>query len=143
MHWKKFFSYRFIAAEELDGKEITLTIIGVTTDEVYSPTARAKEKKAALKFKETDKMVILNATNARKITEILGSPQVETWTGKRITLYPLAIQAFGQNIEAIRIKKATGQETVPNLKQIVHDDEPEPETVELEFNDTNELEDKS
>jgi hypothetical protein len=90
MHWKKFFSYKFIAAEELDGKEITLTIIGVTTDEVYSPTARAKEKKAALKFKETDKMVILNATNARKITEILGSPQVETWTGKRITLYPLA-----------------------------------------------------
>ena len=128
-HWKKFFDYRFISAEELDGKEVILTIAGVTTDEVYSQSARAKEKKAALKFKETDKMVILNATNARAITTILGTPQVENWTGKRICLYPVAIQAFGQNVEAIRIKKvpasAPATTTAPALKQIEFDNVPE------------------
>ena len=126
-HWKKFFDYRFISAEELDGKEVILTISGVTTDEVYSQSARAKEKKAALKFKETDKMVILNATHARTITPILGTPQVEQWTGKRICLYPVAIQAFGQNVEAIRIKKvpasAPATTAAPQLKQIEYDNE--------------------
>jgi len=125
-HWKKFFSYKFISAEELDGKEVILTIAEITTDEVYSQSARAKEKKAALKFRETDKMVILNATNARKITEIMGTPQVENWIGKRICLYPLAIQAFGQNVDAIRIKNvpaSSPKETpVPEFKQIVFDD---------------------
>lgn len=127
-HWKKYFDYRFISAEELDGKEVILTITGIERDEVYSPTARAKEKKAALKFKETEKLVILNATNARKITEILGSAQVETWFGKRICLYPLAIQAFGQNVDAIRIKKvpasAPKDTPAPEFKQIEFDNPP-------------------
>ena len=126
-HWKKYFDYRYISAEELDGKEIVLTIAGVETGEVYSPTARAKEKKATLKFKETEKQIVLNATNARMISTVLGSPQVETWVGKKITLYPVAIQAFGQNVEAIRIKKAKQDqpEVKPELKQIEFDNEQE------------------
>lgn len=129
-HWKKFFDYRFISAEELDGKEVVLTIAGIDKDEVYSPTERAKEKKAALKFKETTKMLILNATNARKITEILGTPQVEKWVGQQICLFPVAIQAFGQNVEATRIKKAPNGAVakVPEFKQIEFDDL----TVEVE-----------
>lgn len=132
-HWKRYFDYRFISAEELDGKEVILTISGIERDEVYSVSARAKEKKAALKFKETDKMVILNATNARSITTILGTPQVEQWVGKRICLYPVAIQAFGQNVEAIRIKKvpasASKDTPSPSFKQIQYDNTPAPELV--------------
>jgi hypothetical protein len=134
-HFKKFFNYKFISAEELDGKEVILTIKGIHKDEAYSQKKQAKESVPALEFKETEKMIILNVTNARKISEILGSPQVENWTGKRICLYPVAIQAFGQNVEAIRIKKvpasAPATTPPPQLKQIEYDNEPELATSDV------------
>jgi len=140
-HWRKYYDYKFICAEELDSKEVILTITGIDKEEVYSPTKREKEQRPALKFKETPKMVILNATNARSITTILGTPQVEQWVGKRICLYPVAIQAFGQNVEAIRIKKvpasAAKDTPSPSFKQIQHDNEPAPELV---MSGTDELE---
>lgn len=125
-HWKKYFDYRFISAEELDGKEVIMTIAGIDRDEVYSQSNRAKEKKATLSFKETDKKIVLNKTNAKKITEVLGTPHVEKWIGQKITLYPTSVQGFGSNVDAIRIKKAPAGAVAskPELKQIEFDNQP-------------------
>lgn len=128
-HWRKYYDYRFICGEELDGKEVVLTITGIDKEEVYSPTNKGKEKKPALKFKETTKMLILNVTNARMISTVLGSPQIESWIGHRICLYPVAIQAFGTTTEAIRVKKVPANAPkdipAPEFKEIEFDNKPQ------------------
>jgi len=127
-HWRKYFDYRFIAAEELDGKEVNLTITTIEWDEVYSREDKKNVKKGSIKFKETPKKLVLNKTNAKKLTEIFGSGQVEDWVGKRVCLYPTSERSFGQQIDVIRVKKcrANGAELpAPELKEIEFDNAPE------------------
>ena len=46
-----------------------------------------KETVYALKFKDRQKQLILNATNRKRLVEMFGSTQVKTWIGKKIGLY--------------------------------------------------------
>jgi DNA polymerase III delta subunit len=100
-HWKKSFDYRFISAEELD-KDTTVTISAVEQDEAFN--GREKEAVTVLKFKGAKKGMILNKTNAKKISEVTGSPYIEDWIGCEITLTTATVSAFGQQVPAIRIK---------------------------------------
>jgi hypothetical protein len=100
-HWKKLFDYRFISAEEIE-KETTVTIEGIEQDEAFN--GREKEAVTVLRFKGAKKGMILNKTNAKLISSITGSPFTEDWIGKQITLTTKKVAAFGQQVEAIRIK---------------------------------------
>jgi hypothetical protein len=114
-HFKKFFDHRFISAEELDNREVILTISEVKKEEVFNMREQDKEMKAAIKFKETDKMMVLNVTNAKSIATILGTPHVEQWIGQRICLYPTAVRVGREMVSGIRIKKvpATAPKETP------------------------------
>lgn len=100
-NWKKSFDYRFLAGEDLDGKTITLTIKAVGQDEAFN--GKTKDKVVCLSFVETDKMIVLNRTNAKTITRNLGTPIVEKWKGQQIRVRPETIAAFGQQVTAIRV----------------------------------------
>ena len=100
-HWKKSFDYRFISAEELE-KNVTVTIESIDQDETFN--GKEKETVTVLKFKGAKKGMILNKTNAKKIAEVTGSPYIEDWIGQQITLTTQTVSAFGQQVEAIRIK---------------------------------------
>ena len=120
-HWKKLHDYRFLSGEELQGKEITLTIREVKSEEIYSQEAHGKELKHAVWFKETDKGIIVNATNAKAISKELGSPFIEDWIGKQITIYPARIRAFGTETEAIRVKTTQNRNAVKSLNELIPD----------------------
>ena len=63
-------------------------------------------------FKEFDKGMILNRTNARAIEKVSGSGLVEDWVGVQVTLYvEKGVKAFGDVVDALRIrdKKPTRQ----------------------------------
>ena len=101
-NWKKFFDYRFISGEDLLDKDATLTIKEIGIDEAFN--GKTKEDVVCVSFEETDKMLVLNRTNAKHLTLMFGTPSVDNWIGNKITLTCQTVQAFGQSVLAVRIK---------------------------------------
>lgn len=94
------------AAECVDSKgnpkDVTLTIKSVVIEDLQS-TDGEKEKKPIMRFVETEKKLVLNKTNAETIAEMYGT-KAEDWNGKRITVYPTKVRAFGEMMPCIRIR---------------------------------------
>lgn len=92
----------YLAAEEFQGKTVTLTITGIKK-EALRTNAGSTEDKFILTFKETPKKLVLNKTNAVTIAGQHGT-KAEAWVGKQISLYPTTCMAFGSETDCIRIK---------------------------------------
>ncbi len=115
-HWKKEFNPDFLGSWSLDGGEdIVLTIKKTGRTKVKSQQNPKGEDCFAAWFKETDKPMILNVTNCRIIGKLY-SNYIETWIGKKIQLYVKEVSAFGEVVEALRIK-----EVVPVSKSEIDD----------------------
>ena len=54
--------------------------------------------------KGAKKGMILNKTNCKIISKRLDSPYIEQWVGKSITIYAAKVRAFGEMVEALRVK---------------------------------------
>ncbi len=91
---------RFLKAGEFAGKEVTLTVAGVTIEELEGD--KGKQSKGILSFKETPKLLVLNKTNGLCIKGMFGR-DTGAWIGKRLTLFPAPID-FGDSEIAIRVK---------------------------------------
>jgi hypothetical protein len=77
----------------------------VTIDHVaFEPVGRQREMKAVVYFKGKQKGIILNKTNATKITEIAGSQETDDWDGTRIMLFATETEFSGETVECIRVK---------------------------------------
>jgi len=100
-HWRKNFDYRFLAAEELPG-EVKLTIKSIQHEKAFN--GKEEEAVPVLHFEKTEKGLVLNRTNARLIAKVLRSPYQEDWIGKEITIFPTKVKAFGDTVDAIRVK---------------------------------------
>ena len=103
-NWKKNFDYKFISAEDLEGQNRTLTIKSVGKDTAFNAKANKNEDVLVITFAETDKMMVLNRTNAKTITRNTGTPVVEKWKGVKITLTPKLITVGREDVLAIRVK---------------------------------------
>src|SRR4029079_18995688 len=90
----------YLKASDLKGNQVVVTIDRVEFEEV----GRNKEQKALIYFVGKQKGVILNKTNARKITEITGSALTEEWHGHAMVIYPTETEFAGETVECIRIK---------------------------------------
>lgn len=65
-----------------------VTIEGVEEQVVENHAKRTKDVKAIMYFAEPDvRPWIVNKTNRGKIAELLDSPYIEDWIGKKITLF--------------------------------------------------------
>lgn len=62
-----------------------------------------KKSAGALKFAGKDRMLILNATNLRVMSALFG-PDTGKWFGQWIALHVDRVSAFGQQVDAIRIR---------------------------------------
>lgn len=104
-HWKKLQNPDYMGAYALDPDKDTIgTIDRVRKEDVQSPNG-SKEECAVLHFKESDlKPLVLNVTNSKQIERLYGSPYVEDWQGKKIQLYIAQVQAFGETVDAVRIR---------------------------------------
>jgi len=111
-HWKKQFNYEYLGSYSLDGKkEIVVQVSKLSQEKVTGQQGR-KEDCFVVYFKEFDKGMILNRTNARAIEKVAGSGLVEDWVGVQVTLYvEKGVKAFGDVVDALRIrdKKPTRQ----------------------------------
>ena len=104
VHWKKLTNPDFIGAYAFEhGEEKTATIKDVRQDMVPGADGK-KEMCTIVYFKEDLKPLILNRTNAKTITKLYQTGFIDEWVGKRITMVVKNVRAFGETVEAIRIK---------------------------------------
>ena len=102
-HWKKLTDPNYIGAEILQpGQELTLVIERVVKEQVKS--AAGTNECIVAYFKGAKKGMILNKTNCKIISKRLDSPYIEQWVGKSITIYAAKVRAFGELVEALRVK---------------------------------------
>jgi len=102
MHVDLMFPSRYLKAADFEGKPVALTISEVIRDKVQMATGQ-KAEKYILRFKETDKELILNKTNAKAVAKILHEPKAVNWPGARIVLKPTTCEAFGEIVDCIRL----------------------------------------
>lgn len=114
-HWRKQDNPNYLGAYSLldgENKDLTVTIEKIVTEEVKNERGSESCRVAYLKGQ---KPMILNTTNSRTIEKIYGTPYIEDWAGKSITLYVAKIKAFGDEIECLRIRNIKVQTKLPEL----------------------------
>ena len=111
-HWKKLTNPDYLGAYILEpGQEIIATIDRVQTEQVTGPDG-SKSECIVAHFAERDiKPMILNVTNCKTITALTGSAYVEDWPGTKIQIYAAKVRAFGEMVEALRIRPTPPKES--------------------------------
>ena len=105
-HWKKLTNPDYLGAYSLEpGKDMILTIKSVENKVVTGPDNR-KEQCIVVTFVEKVKPMILNVTNAKTITKLYKTPFIEEWAGCKVQIYADKIKAFGDTVEALRIRSS-------------------------------------
>ena len=104
-HYKKLMNPDYLGAYALDpGKDLVVTIRSVANEMIIGADGK-KEECIVARFHERDiKPMILNATNCKTITKLAGSPFIENWQGMKIQLFVEKVKAFGDVVEALRIR---------------------------------------
>lgn len=103
-HWKRFVNVEYLGAYSLDeGEDKTLTIDHVEKEKVTGASGRTEECLVA-HWVEPEKGFILNRTNCKTITKVVGSPYVEDWKGKAITLYVDSTRFGSEIVECLRVR---------------------------------------
>jgi len=98
------FPSKYLKAADLpeEGSQ-TFTIEKVTVEEI----GKDKERKPVVHFDETDKAMVCNKTNWNTIVRVAGSDDSDDWRGKKISLGRAEVEAFGEMVEAIRVRTKT------------------------------------
>ncbi len=110
-HWKKWTNPDYLGAYAFQpGEEKTVTIREVKREMVFNPSGSGKEECTVAYFEEGIKPLILNVTNCKTITKVWGTPFVEDWAGRRITLKVKKISAFGEMVDAVRVSPERPEE---------------------------------
>lgn len=104
-HWKSLQQQEWIGAYALqDGEDLTLTIDTVRQEQVTGNNGK-KEVCMTIHWAEKGYLpMIVNRTNAKTITKVVGSPYIEAWRGKAITLYVDTTRLGGDIVECLRIR---------------------------------------
>jgi len=104
-HWKKLSNPNYLGAYSIeDGKDLLLTIGAVRQEEIMGTDGK-KEECIVCYFSDSDKPMILNATNAKQIQKLLNTPYIEQWAGHKIQIGSEKVKAFGDVVEALRVRK--------------------------------------
>lgn len=104
-HWKKLVNPDYLGAYALEpGQDIILTVDRVQVETVTGPDGK-KEECMVCHWREREKPMILNSTNAKMIQKLIGSPYIEDWAGHRIQIGVETVKAFGELVDALRVRK--------------------------------------
>lgn len=105
IHWRKLTNPNYLGAYSLmPGQEIVATIKRVANEMVIGPDGKKEECIVAYFIENDIKPMILNSTNCKTIQKIYKTPYIEEWQGRKIQLYVETVRAFGEMVEALRIR---------------------------------------
>ena len=119
-HWKKLTNPNYLGAYELENADdvIVATIKSVGLEQVVGTDGKREECTVA-HFVENIKPMILNVTNCKTITRLYKTPYIEEWSGRKITIFKATVKAFGETVEALRIKPEIPKVTIKPEKTFV------------------------
>lgn len=109
-HWKKLVNPDYIGAYCIEA-DTTVKILSVAREIVKGEGGKSEE--CTVLRLEGQKPFICNRTNAKTITKLYGSPYIEDWVGKLITLFPTTTKVAGETVECLRIRP-----TAPVIKSV-------------------------
>lgn len=117
-HWKKLQHPDYIGAYELmDGvnpdKELIVTISKVSREMVTG--ADGKKEECTVCHLMGQKPMILNSTNQKAMSKLFGSPFIEDWANKKMSLYVAKVKAFGETVDALRVRDKPPVIVLPEL----------------------------
>jgi len=102
-HWKKSTNPKFLGAWDLEeGSTPVVTIEKIVEEEVMN--LDGKKEPCIIAYFKGLKPMILNKTNMKAISKSVGSPKFEDWIGSDVTLFACQVKAFGDVVDALRIK---------------------------------------
>lgn len=103
-HWKKLINPDYLGAYSLyDRGDIILTIERVQVETITGPDGK-KEDCPVCFWREREKPMILNVTNMKTISKLIGSPNTDDWSGHRIMIGVERVKAFGDVCDALRVR---------------------------------------
>lgn len=104
-HWKKLHNPDYLGAYALTpGQDLITTIKSVGSEIVTGPDGK-KEECMVMHFSEKDiKPMIMNSTNSKQCQKLFKTPYIEEWAGRKIQIYIDHVKAFGEVVEALRIR---------------------------------------
>lgn len=105
VHWKATMNPDYLGAWALQpGEEPILTILSVATEKVVGSDGK-KEECTVMRYKGVGPgKMVLNVTNCKTIEKITGSPFINDWAGQQIQVYAEKVKAFGDVVDALRIR---------------------------------------
>ncbi len=122
MKLNELYPSNYLKAEDFDEGQLMI----VTIDRVEIETlGKKQEEKPVLYFQEQVKPIVMNKTNASIIGNLYGQ-ETDNWTGKRIVLFTMEVDSFGDVVRAIRVKTTAPRTGVAPVKQVA---EPEPKDL--------------
>ena len=96
------FASSLLKADDLQGKDVTVTIESVEVKAFDSKQSGGKENKLIIHFKGKDKALVCNKTNAKTISKLYGD-DTDAWLGKQIIIGPREVEFQGEMTWAIRV----------------------------------------
>lgn len=102
-HWKKFHDPDFIGAYAFQPDERKVVTIKKATQQAVK-NHKGTEQCLVVSFVEDEKPLICNVTNSKSIERVAGSAYIEDWAGVKIELFTAVVSAFGEQVEAVRVK---------------------------------------
>ena len=150
-HWKKLQNPDYLGSYDFQpGEERTVTVKDVKRQMVKGQ--EGTEEHTIVHFNEPYKPMIMNATNSKMLTKLSESPYVEKWIGVSFKLVVVKIKAFGEFMDALRIKSEKVVKTLPVLvldspnyikvKEAIKNKAATIEQVKTKYSLTKEVEDK-
>lgn len=106
-HWKKLTNpdylgaYSFASGDGYEEKVVKITT--VRQEKVTGPDGK-QEMCMVAHLADGLKPMILNRTNCKAIEKVSGSPFIEAWAGVCVTVYVAKVKAFGDVVDALRIR---------------------------------------
>ena len=114
-HWKKVFNKDYLGSHDLDeGRDLVAVIDHIEVREVPDSTGKKGKCNVAI-FTTKIKPMVLNVTNCKVIKKFAGSNYIEDWKNIPITIYTKNVQAFGEEVEALRIREKQPSMEKPEL----------------------------
>lgn len=98
------FQSNWLSSADLPDGDTIVTIKEVTMETLKNQQTKQDEEKPVVHFVEDFKPLVLNVTNWKQIEKATGADDTEEWEGKKIILFAMEVEAFGEMKLAIRVR---------------------------------------
>jgi hypothetical protein len=117
------FPSKYLKADDIGVRKVTATMDRVELETMPSD----KEEKPVLYFRNKDKGLVLNVTNAYAISEAYGD-DTDSWKGKQVVLYvDNNVQYAGRRVKGLRVMVPTAAAHEEPEEEVIEEEVPPPD----------------